>query len=285
MTGFGGRALARASAIGVTAAAALVLFAVPAFAHITVTPGSAAAGSAAVLTFHVPNEEAKADTVRVDVQVPTDHPIAQLLVRPVPGWTISVKTVTLAKPLVTDDGSFSQAVSEVIWSGGTIAPGQFQDFSMSTDPLPEGVSQLAFKAIQTYSNGDIVRWIDVPQPGQPAPDHPAPVLTLTSGQATAPVSTPNTGSSTTTAASSGSSALALGVGIGGLLCGLAGLAVATLTWRRRGQLPGEPHPAASEPTPPVPAARVPQQPAPRPAARAPAAQGTSRRKTSGSRRH
>lgn len=265
MTGFRCRVLARASAIGVTAAAGLVLFAVPAFAHITVTSSSAAPGSAAVLTFHVPDEEAKASTVQLDVLLPAGHPIAQLLVKPVPGWTVAVKTVTLAKPLVTDDGSFSQAVSEVIWSGGTIAPGQFQDFSMSADPLPQGAGQLVFKALQTYSNGDVVRWIDIPQAGQPEPDHPAPVLTLTAGPAPAPgaaSSAPSTGAASSS--SSGSSTLALGAGIGGLIFGLAGLAVAVLTWRRRGQPPGEPHPAAAaEPTLPVPA---------------------SRRKTSGSRR-
>ena len=103
------------------------LFAGPALAHITVTPDSVPAGSTDVLTFHVPNEEAHADTVKVDVQIPTNHPIAQFLVQPVPGWTFTVKNVRLAKPIVTDDGSFSQAVSEVIWSGGRISPGQFQE--------------------------------------------------------------------------------------------------------------------------------------------------------------
>lgn len=273
------RVLTRSAVVGVTAAAAIVLFAVPAFAHITVTPGSAVAGSSSELTFHVPNEEASADTVKVDVQIPTDHPIAQLLAKPVPGWSVSVKTVTLAKPLVTDDGSFSQAVSEVIWSGGQIAPGQFQDFSVSADPLPDGVSQLIFKAVQTYSNGDVVRWIDIPQAGQPAPDHPAPILTLTTGQAGAPAAAP-AASSTGSASTSGSSGLALGVGIGGLLFGLAGLALATLTWRRRGTLPAEPSPPTGEPRTPVPAART----APS-APRTPAGQGAPGRKASGSRRH
>jgi uncharacterized protein len=276
------RVLPRVAAVGVTAVAAVVLFATPAFAHITVTPGSAVAGSSSELTFHVPDEEAKAGTVLLDVQIPADHPIAQLLAEPVPGWSVTVKTITLAKPLVTDDGSFSQAVSEVIWSGGRIAPGQFQDFSVAADPLPQGVSQLVFKAIQTYSNGDIVRWIDMPQPGQPAPDHPAPVLTLTTGQAAAPVTAATSGSGTGSASGSGSgsSTLALGVGIGGLLCGLAALALAALTWRRRTALAPEPHSPTSEPKTPVPAART----APQLAARAPAGQGTSRRKTTGSRR-
>jgi uncharacterized protein YcnI len=213
----GTRALRRVGVVGAATAAAMLLFAGSALAHITVTPDSVVAGSTDVLTFHVPNEEANADTVKVDVQIPVNHPIAQLLVQPVPGWTISVKNVTLAKPIVTDDGSFSQAVSEVIWSGGRILPGQFQSFTISADPMPSGESQVAFKAIQTYSNGDVVRWIDLQQPGQPEPAHPAPVVTLTTATAAASASAATTHTSAAAPASSGSSVL-----------GLAGLIVAVL---------------------------------------------------------
>lgn len=232
----GRRALSRATIVAAATTAGLVLSAIPALAHITVTPGSAQAGSAAVLTFHVPNEEASADTTRVDVQIPTDHPIAQLLVKPVAGWTIAVRTITLAKPLVTDDGQFTQAVSEVTWSGGRIAPGQFQDFSLSADPLPRGVSQVAFKAIQTYSNGDVVRWIDVAVPGQPEPDHPAPLLTLTAGAAGAGSTAGTAGTAGTAAAPAGTAAGADGtaraIAAGGVLLGLLGLALGGLCWRR-----------------------------------------------------
>lgn len=227
------RALSRGAIIAAATTAGVLLFAIPAFAHITITPSSAQPGSTIVLTFHVPNEEAKAYTTKVDVQIPTDHPIAQLLVQPVPGWTSSVKTVTLAKPLVTDDGQFTQAVSEVIWSGGKIAPGQFQDFSLSADPLPQGVSQLTFKAIQTYSNGDVVRWIDVSQPGQPEPDHPAPVLTLTAGAAgTGSGGTAGTTAPPASVAASGSDGTARAIAVGGAAIGLLGLVLAALSWRR-----------------------------------------------------
>src|ERR1043165_9714625 len=91
----GARGLVRAALAIPAAAATVLLLAVPALAQITITPGSAQSGSAAVLTFHVPNEEAKANTTKLDVKIPTDHPIADLLVKPVPGWTISVRTVTL----------------------------------------------------------------------------------------------------------------------------------------------------------------------------------------------
>jgi uncharacterized protein YcnI len=189
------------------------------------------AGSTDVLTFHVPNEESNADTVKVDVQIPIDHPIAQLLPQPVPGWAVSVKTVKLTKPLVTDDGSFSQAVSEVIWSGGRIVPGQFQSFTISADPMPTGESQVPFKAIQTYSNGDVVRWIDLQQPGQPAPQHPAPVVTLTT--TTAPASTGHTSAAP---ASSGSSGGSSALGLAGLIVGLLACLLALLVARQNRRL-------------------------------------------------
>lgn len=231
------RALSRVAAVAATSAAGIALVAIPALAHVTISPGSAQPGAAAVLTFHVPNEEASANTTRVDMQIPTDHPIAQLLVKPVAGWTISVRTVALAKPLVTDDGQFTQAVSEVIWSGGRIAPGQFQDFSLSADPLPQGVGQLMFKAIQTYSNGDVVRWIDVRRAGKPEPDHPAPVLTLTAaaagtGGTAGTDGTAGTAAPSASAAASGSDGTARAIAAGGVLIGILGLVLAGLSWRR-----------------------------------------------------
>ena len=286
------RAMSRTAVVGGIAAAGLVLLAIPALAHITVTPGSAQAGAAAVLTFHVPNEESNADTVKVDVQIPVDHPIAQLLVKPVPGWTASVRTVKLAKPLVTDDGQFTQAVSEVIWSGGQIAPGQFQDFSVSADPLPQGVSQLTFKAIQTYSNADVVRWIDVQQPGQPAPDHPAPVLTLTSGAAAAPAAaaaaTAPSVTGTSAAVASGSDGTARGIAAGGVVIGLLGLALAALGWRRgrTATVPAGPvldgqYPVMASAAEPVPGQRNGTQPrrAGAPGGGPPKRKGTSGRQT------
>jgi uncharacterized protein YcnI len=215
------------------AGAGLLALAGPAFAHVTITPGSAPQGSTAELTFKVPNEESKAATVELQVQVPTAHLIAQFLIKPVPGWTATVQTVTLPKPIVTDDGSFTTAVSEVTWKGGTILPGQYQDFSVSADPLPSGVGQLAFKAVQTYSNGDVVRWIDLPQAGQPEPEHPAPILTLTPASvgddaaSGAPADSP-----AASGAGTGTDTGALALGAAGLAAGLLGLVAGGSAWLR-----------------------------------------------------
>ena len=39
-----------------------------------------------------------------------------------------------------------------------------------------------FPALQTYANGEIVRWIDAPVAGGPEPENPAPVVDLVAGE-------------------------------------------------------------------------------------------------------
>jgi periplasmic copper chaperone A len=230
-----GRGARRAAIVAGGAGLGVLALAGTAFAHVTITPTSVPQGSTAELTFKVPNEESSAATVELQLQVPTAHPIAQFLVKPVPGWTISVQTVTLAKPIVTDDGSFSTAVSEVTWTGGKILPGQYQDFSVSADPLPSGVGQVVFKAIQTYSNGDVVRWIDLPQAGQPEPEHPAPVLTLTPAGADAGTAADSSGAPGAQADPAASDPTALALGAAGLVFGLLGAAAGGAAWLRAGR--------------------------------------------------
>ena len=233
----------RAAALAGTAALLVVATALPASAHVTVSPTSAPQGSTQELVFKVPNEESTATTIEVQLQIPTQYPIAQVLARPVPGWTIAVHTVPLAKPLVTDDGSFDTAVDEIDWTGGSIPVNEYQDFAISVDPLPTATNQLTFKAVQTYSNGDVVRWIDLSVAGQPEPEHPAPVLTLTSASGADNASSSGSGSGSGTAAqaasassgdgnSGGRATTALWLGALGLIAGVGALAVSLLNRRR-----------------------------------------------------
>jgi uncharacterized protein YcnI len=212
--------------------AAVVVCAVgPASAHVSVSPESAPQGSTAEITFRVPNEEAHAVTTKLQVQVPTSTPIAQLLARPVPGWSVTEHSTKLSKPLVTDDGKFTTVVDEVTWSGGRIEPGQYQDFALSADPLPSSGSSLVFKALQTYSNGDVVRWIDVPRSGQPEAAHPAPVLALTAASGTS--STMQMASASVAAPTSTSSSWPGVLAIIAVLVALAGAGAVGMMWVRR----------------------------------------------------
>ena len=161
----------------------LVLVAAPALAHVTVDPESVPKGTSdVVLSFRVPNEEASANTTKIDMQLPQDHPIAVVDVRPTNGWTAQVTMTHLATPITTDDGSFSDIASEIVWTGGQIAPGQYESFEVFAQGIPSDADSLSFPTIQTYSDGTTVSWIDPTPPGGPAPDHPAPVLTLTAAE-------------------------------------------------------------------------------------------------------
>ena len=217
-----------------------VAFAGPASAHITVQPPSAAQGADDVsIAFRVPNEMDDATTTMVAVKFPTDTPLASVLVTPVAGWTAAVQTAKLATPIKTDDGDVTDVVSEITWTatGAGVPVGNFQDFGLSVGPIPAGVTSLGFPAVQTYSNGQVVSWID------PATDssaeHPTPTLTLTGASSpaspgpsvTAVSSAPVTAKTTATSSSDGA---ARALGITGIAVGLLGVPTGLVLGRRRG---------------------------------------------------
>ncbi|MGG2464797.1 DUF1775 domain-containing protein [Streptomyces sp. RGM 3693] len=130
------------------------------------------------------------------------------------------------------DGDITDAVSEIIWTGGKIDPRNYQDFTVAFGQLLTGASQLAFKALQTYSDGKIVRWIEAKRPGQPEPENPAPTLKLT---AAAPDDAPTAAPKTPTAAPANAhDSTARNLGIAGLAVGVLGLARSRAGKQERG---------------------------------------------------
>jgi uncharacterized protein YcnI len=162
----------------VVAGIALVVAAPLAEAHVTVNPGEAPKGGFAKLAFRVPNERDDAGTTAVEVNLPDDHPIANVSVRPKDGWTYQVETRTLDQPLEGEGEEITEAVAKITWTGGVIEPGQFDEFEVSVGPLPDDTDQILFPTLQTYQGGEVVRWIDEPLPSGEEPEHPAPALTL-----------------------------------------------------------------------------------------------------------
>ena len=156
----------------------LVAAAVPAFAHVSIEPEAAPKGGFSVFSFSVPNEQDGASTTKVEVTFPTDHPIGFVSVLPIPGWTWTAETTKLTTPIKSEGEEITEAVSKLTWAGGEIKPGEFQLFTVSAGPLPTNAKQIEFKVVQTYSNGDVVRWIESTPKGGPEPEFPAPVLKL-----------------------------------------------------------------------------------------------------------
>jgi uncharacterized protein YcnI len=225
----------RVGRLGVALAATgtfLVFGAAPAWAHVTVVaPGVRPGASDATLTVRVPDESDRLDTVGLKLQLPTDHPIAGVLIAPQPGWTAVAKQTKLTTPIKTDDGDITEVVSEIDWTasaGGGIKPGFFGAFTFIAGQLPEGVTELTFKAVQQYSDGSTVSWIEEPAPGSSEePEHPAPKLTLT-GAPTDPTQVTPSGSKSASRAAANTGIV---LGAVGTLLGSAALALVLL--RRR----------------------------------------------------
>lgn len=240
--------MSRIAAAGAVAASAVLVLSVPAFAHVSVSPeGTAAKGGYATVNFKVPNEMDDASTNKLEVSFPADHPLASVMTQPVPGWTAKVTKSKLDKPLEIHGEKIDEAVTKVTWTAdgkGGIKPGTFQKFPVSMGQLPEDADELVFKAVQTYDNKEVVRWIEPQQKGQEEPEHPAPVLPLTAasddhhgGAADDTKADAEDGKNESAAADSESSdssdTTARVLGIVGIVVGAAGVAFGVLAGRRR----------------------------------------------------
>ncbi|KAB8163402.1 DUF1775 domain-containing protein [Streptomyces sp. 3MP-14] len=173
--------LRKGASAAVVAAGSLALLALaaPAQAHVSIDPAEAEAGGYQVLNVKVPNERDDASTVELEVHLDPEHPLTSVMPQPVPGWDVEVETAELDEPVELHGNEVTEVPSVITWTGGEIAPGTFQQFPLSVGPLPEGVDQLVFKAIQTYDSGEVVRWIEEPTEGGEEPEDPAAVLRLT----------------------------------------------------------------------------------------------------------
>jgi uncharacterized protein YcnI len=166
--------MSRTSIIAMGALSALALTPAAAGAHVTVHPNSIPAGAFATVEIRVPSEEPTAATTSLRVKLPEG--VAYAAGSPVPGWTFKAKTKKLAQPLTTDDGTVSSEVTEIAYSGGRILAGQLQSFplTVSIPAAAKAGDTLTFPTVQTYANGEVVRWI-----GSESDEHPAPTIAIT----------------------------------------------------------------------------------------------------------
>jgi periplasmic copper chaperone A len=165
---------------GALALAAVLVLASVAGAHVTLQPSEAPAGGFTRLDVRVPNERDNASTTKVVVQMPPGF--LSVSHEPVPGWDAEVTMRRLDQPVEQFGEQVNEEVGRITFTadgeGSAIQPGQFQDFGLSL-AVPEGRpgSMLTFRSLQTYSNGEVVRWI-----GPPDSEEPAPQVELTAAE-------------------------------------------------------------------------------------------------------
>jgi uncharacterized protein YcnI len=147
-------------------------------AHISLHPNTIPAGAFATLDVRVPGEQEGAYVKKVDVQFPPGF--TGVNYENVPGWSTKVIETKLATPIKEKGETINTEVSQIIWTWtgplGKVNNGQFINFPLSLAiPSDATGKALEFRTVQTYSNGQVVHWIE---PALSA-EHPAPRINVT----------------------------------------------------------------------------------------------------------
>ena len=225
--------------IALAAAAALVL-AAPAAAHVTANPPTAPSDGFAVIAFQVPHGCDGSPTTSLTVRIPEG--VVSVKPEAVAGWQVATKIGKYAEPVDLFGETVTEGVKEVTWSGGSLPDSQYLDFGLSLKlpPLDAG-TKLNFPVIQRCQQG-VTRWIQIPVEGEEEPEEPAPQVELIAaegedehGSSGATTGEEDAASAEAAPASSSNdddsrANLALGFGIAGLVAGLAALGLTI--WRR-----------------------------------------------------
>ena len=227
------------SKIAILAAAGALLAPGAAEAHISLHPNTIPAGAFATLDVRVPGEQEGAHVTKVDTLFPPGFTSVDY--ENVPGWSARVIEAKLATPIKEGGETINTEVSQILWTWtgplGEVNNAQFINFPLSL-AIPENATgkALEFRTVQTYSNGQVVHWIE---PSLTA-EHPSPRINVTSkggviqdvagheagpeaGQTGASQPTP-AASGTTVAKSAGGASK--GLGLAALILGAVGLLIA-----------------------------------------------------------
>jgi periplasmic copper chaperone A len=164
--------------IAVLAAAGALTAPALAQAHISLHPNTIPAGAFATLDVRVPGEQEGAYVTKVDVLFPPGFTGVDY--ENVPGWSTRVIEAKPAKPISEDGETIDSGVSQIVWTWtgplGRVSDNQFIDLPLSLAiPGQDAGRALEFRTVQTYSNGQVVHWID---PSLTA-EHPSPRIDVT----------------------------------------------------------------------------------------------------------
>jgi uncharacterized protein YcnI len=220
--------IARLTAAGLAAGAALALAAAPlaASAHVTVTPSGTAAGTSSVLTFAFGHGCDGSPTTALAIDIPESI----MAVAPTlhPNWTIEKVT----------DGD---RIAQIVYTAITPVEDGYRDAIEISVRLPEGAAgdTLVFPVLQTCAQGE-TNWNEVAEEGAAEPEHPAPAIVVTAapgaehgnGDASDdPHATDDAVMSTT----GSEDTVARVLGIGGLAVGVVGIVLALSARRGAGK--------------------------------------------------
>ena len=135
----------------------LLITAASIHAHVTISPQESVTGVTETYTIRVPTER-DSPTVQVEVDFP-DGVIVQ-----------NIETTADWKVEYVHDAE--GRLDKVIWSGGSISPGESEVFSLQADN-PDNTGTLIWKAVQTHADRSTAEWI-----GERGASNPAPTVEI-----------------------------------------------------------------------------------------------------------
>lgn len=158
-------------------AASLLVFATPAFAHISLETDEAAIGSSFKAVLRVPHGCSGEPTNAIRMQVPEGFIGVKPM--PKPGWDLKITRGAYKQSYKLNGAEVSEGVTEVSWSGGNLPDDNYDEFVLYgtvSSALKAGTT-IYFPMIQTCPTGEDA-WIEIPAEGQGEPEYPAPELKL-----------------------------------------------------------------------------------------------------------
>jgi uncharacterized protein YcnI len=155
----------KARSLGLTTAT--LLFATPAFAHVTLEGKQAAIGAPYKAVFAVPHGCAGSATVKLRVQIPPGVIVTEA--KATSGWQVSTVNGKYASEYEFQGKKVTDGITEVDWSGGKLPDKTRETFVVETF-LTSGLkpnTMLYFPVVQECEQG-VNRWIEIPADA----DHP-----------------------------------------------------------------------------------------------------------------
>ncbi|HEY3240384.1 MAG TPA: DUF1775 domain-containing protein, partial [Acidimicrobiia bacterium] len=128
--------------------------AAPAWAHVSVGADPAQSGVANVVEFHAASESKTAGITKLEIVADPAVPADQVTLAEGPtGWKVGA---------ASSSGGF-------VVEGPALPAGQDADVKLRVATLPNA-PQIVFKVLQTYSDGKVDRWIELPGPDGKEPE-------------------------------------------------------------------------------------------------------------------
>jgi uncharacterized protein YcnI len=150
-------------------------------ARVTVVPGSVRGGGTETFAVRLSNEQRDLVTTRLELTFPTDLVVPLAEVAPTGKWDVTITMRRVDPPVTIDGREIDEAVASIVWTGGEVAPRQFEQFLVTAGPLPAD-GRLVLAAVQGYEDGTVDEWTDPAVPGWPG----APTIELVPRPGTAP---------------------------------------------------------------------------------------------------